>query len=90
MTTLPAIDLPVTAELKAAAAETLWFFRGSSEAPLATAPSSFNEQLLVLACRADPLNLAKIGQGFPEHAACVHLAKHTVTGMDTLREWAGA
>lgn len=48
-------------------------------------PGSFAHALITAARQADPLNLAKLGIGFPGYAAAVYLIMNEDDGVDRLR-----
>lgn len=68
------------------AAQILWVV-GSQDAP-AREPGSFRKALIQAAIKADPANLVKLAEAFPEMV--VTLALWRLTGTDSLRVFAEA
>lgn len=55
---------------------------------LGVQPGSFTTSLIETMFRADPINLARLGQGFPDEAIAVDLYKNHTGGREALLELA--
>lgn len=68
------------------ASHVLWHF---GETAGALEPGSFTTRLLAACTAADPINLRRLGLGFPGYAAAVALAQGSTQGIAVLRVIAG-
>ena len=73
-------------EMRVAASHVLGVLAGDIN--IGIRPGGFTTALIEAATHADPINLSKLGQGFPEIAHCVRVYKKHIDGVNVLRRLA--